>query len=93
MVLLRQLCYDIKTQLKAPKALYQRGISCLSLCLYGIIKAVLSILSLIWSEASALQTGRYSHNMMVQDGRLRVVGGAQASNKLLRDRETFDGKR
>ena len=45
MVLLHQLSYAIKSQLKAPKAPYKglwdempptRGISCLSLVLYGI---------------------------------------------------------
>ena len=35
MVLLRQLSYAIQNQLKAPKA-PTRGISCLSLVLYGI---------------------------------------------------------
>ena len=47
-MLLRQLSYAIKNQLKAPKAPYKglwdempptRGISCLSLVLYGIIQA------------------------------------------------------
>ena len=34
-VMLRQLSYAIKNQLKAPKAPY-KGLSCLSLVLYGI---------------------------------------------------------
>ena len=35
-MMLRQLSYAIKTQLKAPKPPKHRIISCLSLCLYGI---------------------------------------------------------
>ena len=45
-----------------------------------------------WVSLPGLEVGRHSHNMMVEDGRLRVMGGSQAG-KYLRDIETFDGKR
>ena len=53
LVLLHQLSYAIKNQLKAPKAPYSglwdempptRGISCLSLVLYGIRSMALTFL-------------------------------------------------
>ena len=49
---------------------------------------------------SDLTGGRHSHDMMVEEGRLRVLAGTslvvegpQAGQKYLRDMETFDGKR
>ena len=46
-----------------------------------------------WVSLPGLEVGRHSHNMMVEDGRLRVMGGSQAAGRYLRDIETFDGKR
>ena len=46
-----------------------------------------------FTVVSGLTAGRHSHNMMVEDGRLRVLGGSQGGDKYLRDMETFDGKR
>ena len=53
-VVLRQLSYAIKTQLKAPKAPYYRCISCLSLCLYGIRVASMHGKDLLLALASAI---------------------------------------
>ena len=48
-----------------------------------------------WVSLPGLRAGRHSHNMMVDHGRLRVLGGSQAGDQagVLRDMETFDGKR
>ena len=46
-----------------------------------------------WVSLPGLEAGRHSHSMMVEEGRLRVVGGIMAGQKYLRDMETFDGKK
>merc|ERR550532_2281782 len=53
-----------------------------------------------WISLPDLTGGRHSHDMMVEEGRLRVLAGTslvvegpQAGQKYLRDMETFDGKR
>ena len=45
-----------------------------------------------WVSLPSLTTARHSHAMVVEAGRLRVVGG-QTGSTLLGDMETFDGKR
>ena len=48
-----------------------------------------------WVSLPGLRAGRHSHNMMVDHGRLKVRGGSEGSDQaaVLRDMETFDGKR
>ena len=43
-----------------------------------------------WVSLPSLTTARHSHAMVVEAGRLRVVGG-QTGRTLLGDMETFDG--
>ena len=45
-----------------------------------------------WGSLPSLQAARHSHVMLVQAGRLTVLGGQQGRD-LLGDMETFDGKR
>ena len=45
-----------------------------------------------WGSLPSLQAARHSHVMMVQGGRLTVLGG-QHGRDVLGDMETFDGKR
>ena len=45
-----------------------------------------------WGSLPSLQAARHSHVMVVQAGRLTVLGGQQGRD-VLGDMETFDGKR
>ena len=75
-MLLRQLSYAIKNQLKAPKA-PTRGISCLSLVLYGIRKCSEGLVTMKYFQV--LEVVAREDQDVVEDGRVAddvlVVGG------------------